>query len=96
MILGMKDSKSLLFPDLSQHYSMNTYGGSEAMAPLFNLGIRWKWVVIFKPHLHYPRGTAPCTQWIGGYVGRRAGLDTAVAKRKNPIIAPAWNWTPVV
>jgi hypothetical protein len=35
------------------------------------------------------------TRLIGGWVGPRAILD-AVAKRKDPIFAPAGNWTPVV
>jgi hypothetical protein len=34
------------------------------------------------------------THWIGGWVGQTAGLDAV--KRKNPIIAPAGNPTPVV
>jgi len=35
-----------------------------------------------------PPGKNPSTQWIGGWVGLRTGLD-AVAKRKNRVIAPA-------
>jgi hypothetical protein len=31
------------------------------------------------------------THWIGGRVGPTAGLNTAVAKRKNPFPAPAGN-----
>jgi len=34
------------------------------------------------------------THWSGEWVGPRAGLD-AVAKRKNPFIAPVGNRTPV-
>jgi hypothetical protein len=37
---------------------------------------------------------APAIHWMIGWVGPRAGLDTA-ARRKNVIIAPAGNWTPV-
>jgi len=37
----------------------------------------------------------PVAICIGGCAGPRAGLD-AGAKRKEPIIAPARNWTPVV
>jgi hypothetical protein len=33
-----------------------------------------------------PRETAPCTHWIRGWVGPRAGLD---AVKKN--VAPGWN-----
>jgi len=43
----------------------------------------------------YPPETAPSTDWIGGWVGPRAGLN-AVAKGKNPIIAPAENQIPVI
>jgi len=32
-----------------------------------------------------PRERAPSTQWAGGWVGPRAGLD-AVATRKYPLI----------
>jgi len=42
-----------------------------------------------------PEIRASGTHCKGGWVGPRAGLD-AVARRKNPIIAPAGNWTPVV
>jgi hypothetical protein len=42
-----------------------------------------------------PRERAPGTHWIGGWVGPRADLN-AVANRKNPIIAPTGNRTPVV
>jgi hypothetical protein len=34
-----------------------------------------------------PEEIVPDTNWIGGWVGPRAGLETAI-KRKNPIIAP--------
>jgi hypothetical protein len=36
----------------------------------------------------YPRGKCNGIHWMGGWVGRRAGLD-GVEKRKNPVIAPA-------
>jgi hypothetical protein len=34
-----------------------------------------RWVVSFTPQPLYPRGKAPGTHWIGGWVGPRAGLD---------------------
>jgi len=43
-----------------------------------------------------PPVTAPCTQWIGGWVGPRAGLATAAVKRKILVTTPAGNWTPIV
>jgi hypothetical protein len=36
---------------------------------------------------------APGTHWVGGWVGRRAGLD-AVAKWKNSITAPRRHLNP--
>jgi hypothetical protein len=44
---------------------------------------------------HVPASLPPCTHWIGGWVGSRASQDGMV-KIKNPIIAPAGNWIPVV
>jgi hypothetical protein len=42
--------------------------------------------------IHFtPRKRAPGTQWIGGWVGPRAGLDT-VSKRKIP--SPCWELDP--
>jgi hypothetical protein len=40
-------------------------------------------VVSFTARVLYPRERAPCTHWIGGWVGPRAGLGTA-SKRKIP------------
>jgi len=37
----------------------------------------------------------PGTRWIGDWVSSRAALD-ALAKRRNPIITPTENRTPVV
>jgi hypothetical protein len=34
-------------------------------------------------------GKVTIIHWIGGCVGPRAGLDTAVAKRKKPFLTPA-------
>jgi hypothetical protein len=36
----------------------------------------------------------PVTHWIEGWVGHKAGVKPTV-KRKNSIITPAGNWTPV-
>jgi hypothetical protein len=48
-----------------------------------------------RPGRFTPGERAPDIQWRGGWVGLRTGVD-AVAKRKNPIIAPVGNRTPVV
>jgi len=49
----------------------------------------WKWLVSFTPRPFYPRVRTPCSHCTEGWVGSRVGLDE-VAKRRNPIIAPAW------
>jgi hypothetical protein len=41
-----------------------------------------------------PGATHPGTHWIEDWVGPRAGLGAAA--KKNPIIAPAGNWTRIV
>jgi hypothetical protein len=50
----------------------------------------------FTPHPLYTWRKIPGTHWIGGWVGPRAGVNTAVVKRKNLIIVPAGDQTPVV
>jgi hypothetical protein len=37
----------------------------------------------------------PCTHWIGGWVGPRAGLDAVAKRKKHSIIIPVGNWTQV-
>jgi hypothetical protein len=50
---------------------MKAHGGSGCIDPNFlDLGTNWRLVVSFKPRPLYPP-----TQWIGGWVGPRAGLD---------------------
>jgi len=41
-------------------------------------------VVSFTPRSLYPRERVPGSHWIGGWVGPRFGLNTAVVKRKIP------------
>jgi hypothetical protein len=49
---------------------------SRGMYPrLLELGISWRWLVIFTPLPLYPRGDGPGTHWIGGWVRSRAGLE---------------------
>jgi hypothetical protein len=63
---------------------MKAYWGSGGIAPrILDLGTRWRRVVRFTPLPLYPRGRAPGTHWIGGWVGPRAVLE-AVVKRKIP------------
>jgi len=75
---------------------MKTYWGRGSIAPrILDLGTRWRWLVRFTPGGFTPRGRAPGTHWIRGWVGPRAGLD-AVVKRKipNPLIIKSqfFNW----
>jgi hypothetical protein len=69
---------------------MKTYGGVEIPPPFLTSaldGCEWS---ASRPGRFTPREMAPGTQWIGGWMGPRAGLDT-VKKRK--ILAPAGNRT---
>jgi hypothetical protein len=44
--------------------------GCGCIAPcILDLGTRWRWVVSFTLQPLYPQGRAPCTHWIGGWVG---------------------------
>jgi hypothetical protein len=59
---------------------MKTFWGSGGTAPrIIDLGTMWRWVVSFTHCPLYPHDT----QWIGGWVGPRAGLE-AVVRRKIP------------
>jgi len=73
-------------------------GGGECIAPhILNLGTRQRWVVSFTPWLLHPWSKSPPpTHWTRGWAGPRASLDVASKRKKNPIIAPARNWTLVV
>jgi hypothetical protein len=64
---------------LTEHHSLKAYWGSGGIPPrILDLGTRYSWVVGFTP-----RGRAPGTHWIGGWVCPRAGMD-AVMKREIP------------
>jgi len=75
--------KIKLSPCLTKHHAMKTLK-------------EWRWVVSFTPRPLYHRGCGP-PEPIGFEAGwgLRAGLN-AMAKRKNPIIAPARNRTLVL
>jgi hypothetical protein len=81
---------SVLF--LTEHHAMKAYRGSGGIAHAFFTsaldGAKWS---VSCPCRFTPRERAPGTQWIGGWVGPRAGLDTVV-KRKIP--SPAGTRTP--
>jgi hypothetical protein len=49
------------------------------------LGTRWGWVVSITLRSRFTPGerTLPGTQWIGGWVGLRAGLDTEATVKKS-------------
>jgi hypothetical protein len=57
---------------------IKTYWGREGIEPRTYLGTRTRWVVSFRPRPLYPLGNSPGTNWIGGWVGPRAGLDEVV------------------
>jgi hypothetical protein len=53
-------------------------GRNEGKTPcIFTLGTRRKWMGSFMPQPLYHRGNKPGNQWIGGWVGSRADLDSA-------------------
>jgi hypothetical protein len=62
---------------------MSTYwrSGGDA-ARILNLGSRWRWLASFTPRPLCLRGKSLSTNWTGGWVGPRAGLD-ALVRRKN-------------
>jgi hypothetical protein len=56
--------------------------GSEGISPgILDLGTRRRWIVSFTPRPLYPGERTSGTQWIGGLVGPRAGLDTVVGRK---------------
>jgi hypothetical protein len=64
---------------LTEHHVMKAYWRSGGIAPrILNLVTRWRWVVSFTPRYFAPRERSPGTDWLGGWVGPRAGLDTVV------------------
>jgi hypothetical protein len=68
---------------LKKHHANRGYWGSRVIAPrIVDLGTRWGWSAL-RPGLFIPRERAPGSQWIGGWLGRRTGLDV-VEKRKIP------------
>jgi hypothetical protein len=63
---------------------------------IFDLGIRWWWVVSITRRTFYIRGKTFRTHWIWGWMGTRAGLD-AVKKGKTscpcrPACSPLLFW----
>jgi hypothetical protein len=75
---------------------MKAHAGSGGIAPhILNLETRWVEWSASRHGLFNPEERAPGTRWIGVCVGPSAGLST-LEKRRNPIIAPVGNRTPVV
>jgi hypothetical protein len=65
-----------------KHYAMKAYGGVDVYIHIFLISalVGGEWSPS-RPGLFTPGERAPCTHWIGGWVGPRAGLDD-VEKRK--------------
>jgi hypothetical protein len=74
-VQGRGEVAPVLF--LTEHHAMKAYWGSGDIAPLIlDLGTRGRWVVsLMSP------GRAPGTNWLGGWVGPRAGLNAVVKKK---------------
>lgn len=57
---------------------IKTRGGNKGTAPRFlNLGTRWTWMVRLTPRSPYHGERDPGRQWVGWWVGSRAGLDAS-------------------
>ena len=64
-------------------HTIKPYRESRGMAPLIlHIGTTWWWVVNFMSRSLLPPEKSPCAHWIGGWVGRWAGLD-ALEKTKT-------------
>jgi hypothetical protein len=63
-----------------------TYGGVDVYTDphFFDLSTNWRWVVSFTSRPLYPRERAPGTNYIGGWVDPRAGLDDTEVKIFDP------------
>jgi hypothetical protein len=57
-------------------------GGGWGIVPLFlTSALDWSEWSASHPRHFTPRETAPCTHWVGGWVGPRASLDTMEKRR---------------
>jgi hypothetical protein len=72
---------------------MKTYGGVEVQLHALTSAVGGDGRLASRPGRFTPGVRTPCTHWIEGWMGPRAGLD-AVAK-EEPITAPAANLTPI-
>ena len=64
---------SFILPNVEDPNFAPLYGKSKYSCIL--TGSRWRWVVSITPRPLYPRGKNLCAYRIGGWVGRRAGMD---------------------
>jgi hypothetical protein len=68
---------------------MKTYGGSVGTAPyILNFGTGWRWVVSFTPRLFCPGERIPSSNYKGGCVGLRAGLNVVEKYPLTPAVQP--------
>jgi hypothetical protein len=79
---------------------MKTYGGGglwKYRSTILDYIIRWRWVISFPPFpAASPPGKDPGTNWTGGWIAPRAGLDV-MEKRKTlplsgnePLLPSSW------
>ena len=76
--LSLKNAKFTL-----EHATKAQRGVDVYLYSFFNLGPRREWMVIATPRSLYLR-ERPCTHFIGGWVGPRAGLDECGKSRPPP------------
>lgn len=68
---------------------MKAYRGKRCIAPLINLGIRWRWVVNLMPRSLYFRAEPqyPLNRWLGGPQSWPGHLE-------EKTLCPCWNSNP--
>jgi hypothetical protein len=69
-----------------KHYAMKAYGGVDVWIYVFLTSVlaggEWS---ASRPGLFTPRERTPGTNWIGGWVGPRAGLDDVEKRNFLPL-----------
>jgi hypothetical protein len=84
-------------PCLTKHHAMKTYWGNGGIVPhILDLGSRVGEWLASRPGRFTPRERALGTNWIGGWVGPRAALDTVVKRKISSHRRESNSRTPIV
>jgi hypothetical protein len=81
---GCPRSSTKLSLCLIKHYTMKPYGVVDPDPRFLDLDTSRRWVVRFMRRPLYPRGRAPDTHWIRGWVDHSVGLNTVEVKILDP------------